>query len=308
VGVGEQVADDLLGFDAAAGFEVAQHGGGEERTGAGEFFADVLDVGLVGLEAFADGDARGLGDELIDEIGGTGGDDVPDGGAHEAGNAGGGGDGDPLLPHVLKDVGPELRGVAGDGEDFVDAMDAGTVGLVAVAELECVERNELEDPAFGVDRGGDAGGAAEDRVAAEALVEHVHVGHAVEQRDNGGLRTNGGGEVVDGAFEVVGLAAQDNEVESLTEAIGGDRGRGREREVAGWTENLEAAVLKLLGATGTDEEGDVAVGGEQPGSEEAANPACSNDENSHESILKEQPQFVLLPDGQCFVPLLRREC
>ena len=80
----------------------------------------------------------------------------------------------------------------------------------------------------GVADGGDGGGAAKDVGAAKALIEGVHVGHAVEQREDGGGGADGGGEGVDGAGEVLGLATEEDEVVVAVQVFGEDGGGWRE--------------------------------------------------------------------------------
>ena len=86
----------------------------------------------------------------------------------------------------------------------------------------------MADAAIGIAGGGDDAETAEDVLAPEALVEDVHVGHAVEEGQDGGLGADGRGEGGDGVFEVVGFAAEEDEVEGLVEVLGEDCCGGRQ--------------------------------------------------------------------------------
>ena len=74
------------------------------------------------------------------------------------------------------------------------------------------------------------GEAADRLVRTEGGVERVEMGEAVEQRQDGGLRADGRADRRDGGVEVVGLAAQQDEVEPL---IDGGREPRLDRRVAG---------------------------------------------------------------------------
>jgi hypothetical protein len=145
--------------------------------------------------------------------------------------------------------------------------------------------------AVGVAGGGDVGGSAEDVGATEALVERVHVGHAVEQREDGGLGSNGWGDGVHRGGEVVGLATEEDELvggglRGGCERFGNDGWRRRKGEIAKGAGEVEAFRGEERGGTRADEEGYVAMRGKEAGSEVAAERSGAQNESSHGSILR----------------------
>ena len=136
----------------------------------------------------------------------------------------------------------------------------GVDGGVEFAEVDVVEELvHVDDAAFGVEVCGDAGGAAEDGVATEAVGEGVEVGDAVEEREDCGVGADGGGEVFDGGGELIGLGAEEDEVEGLGRGVefGGGEEVGLDGEVGFGFDDVEAVAAELSGAALADEEGDV---------------------------------------------------
>ena len=84
---------------------------------------------------------------------------------------------------------------------------------------------ELNHLARLVEGGGDRAEAAEHALAPELLVEHIQMQHAVEQRDDRGLRPDRRGKRCDGVVEVERLAAQQHDIEFFGELVGLHRRR-----------------------------------------------------------------------------------
>ena len=73
----------------------------------------------------------------------------------------------------------------------------------------------MNDAAVGVERRRDYAKAAEQVVRAEAIGEDIEVPHAVQERQYRRSRTDGLGEGRHRAIEIVGLAAEEDEVEGV---------------------------------------------------------------------------------------------
>src|SRR6202012_288995 len=139
--------------------------------------------------------------------------------------------------------------------------DARCALTIELAEGHIAELGELEDAAFGIHVAVDAAGAPEDVLGAKARVEHIEMMHAIEDRENRGLRADGGGEILDCGFQRVGLDREEDEVERLrlcAELIDGDELR-LDGGVAERADDLQTGAAKLLRTCGAYEEGDVAA-------------------------------------------------
>ena len=190
-GSGDEVGDDVVGFDAVSGFDVSHHGGGEDEAGFGDHGAHSGGEGFAWGVVVGFGDLGGFVEDGCGEGGSAGFDDVGDGGAHEAGQGGEGGEEDPFFPHVLEDGGAGFAAAFGDG--FAEGLDTGGEGAVLFAEGEGGEFAEVADGAVGVEGCGDLALAAEDGLGAEAGGEGFEVFHAVEEGEDCGLWGYGGG-------------------------------------------------------------------------------------------------------------------
>ena len=76
----------------------------------------------------------------------------------------------------------------------------------------------MNDAAVGVERRRDHAKPAEHMVRAEPIGENIEVPHAVQERQDRRSRTDRLGEGRHRAFEIVGLAAEEDEVERVSEA------------------------------------------------------------------------------------------
>src|SRR5262249_30295699 len=74
----------------------------------------------------------------------------------------------------------------------------------------------------------DRAGTAEHAPGAEARIETVEMIETIEERQDGAFGANGGRDAVDGAVEIVGLAAQQHEIEG---GRTGGRSQGQHPEV-----------------------------------------------------------------------------
>jgi hypothetical protein len=110
------------------------------------------------------------------------------------------------------------------------------------------------------------------------------VAHAVEKRENGGVRADRRSEGVNGILEIVRLAAEEYEIVVLREAIGLNGRRGGIMHISERALDHKPAVSQLLGATWTHEERDVAPGLEQAPTEVSADATSSDDKDSHSMI------------------------
>ena len=86
---------------------------------------------------------------------------------------------------------------------------------------------EMKNAAIGVERRRDHALAAERGVAAEPRRQEIHVRHAVEKRQYRRIAPTAGANKFGGGGEVVGLAAQKNEVKRIAQIAGRDGRRVR---------------------------------------------------------------------------------
>ncbi len=99
----QKIAQDVVELRARTALDVAQHGRGETRTRRRESGAAALQGGRAGRKALARGNGGALLEQRHGEIRRTRRHDIADRRAHQAGDAGAGGDEHPLLPHLLQE-------------------------------------------------------------------------------------------------------------------------------------------------------------------------------------------------------------
>ena len=87
-GAAQEIAENMVAFGRTAGFDVAQHRGGQQRTRCGERGPRPLEGRLTRRVALRRRDRGAFIEQRSDEIRGAGGDDVADRSAHQAGDAG----------------------------------------------------------------------------------------------------------------------------------------------------------------------------------------------------------------------------
>ena len=164
----------------------------------------------------------------------------------------------------------------------LDGLDARCDRLVTLAEADVVQGLERVDDALSVYVRDDARTTAEDGAFAKACDEDIEVRHAVEHWEDGGLRADGGSEVLHGRGERVGLRADENEIEGRGDLAGQQELRLYVEAVlqAG---DVEAVAAQLFSARGMDEEGDVAAGSGEASSEVAADGSGADDEGTHKA-------------------------
>ncbi len=105
--------------------------------------------------------------------------------------------------------------------------------------------------------------------------------HAIEERNDRGLRTDGGRKGFDRVVEVEGLAAQQHDVEGLLQRVGLHGRRLLQRDSPARALDDEARSGELLGAAWPDQKRDVASRLQQPASEISADRSGTDHENAH---------------------------
>ncbi len=111
----QQVAENVPALHRRTRFEVTEHGGRKRGTGPGDHAGSVVQIAGSGRMAFRGCDGGALGEQGLRERQASSGYDVSERGAHQAGDAGVGSDGDPLDPHLLHDPGTEFSVEVGAG-------------------------------------------------------------------------------------------------------------------------------------------------------------------------------------------------
>src|SRR5262249_4538901 len=139
---------------------------------------------------------------------------------------------------------------------------------------------QMDDFAFGVERGGDDALPAEDTIGTEAIVEGIEVTHAVEQRKDDAVGSDGGGERCDGIVEIVRFATEEDEIERLAEVFFENR-RGPQRDIAERAADDQTGVCQFGGASRADEECNVSSGLQQSSAKISADRAGTDHQSSH---------------------------
>ncbi|CAM5658579.1 hypothetical protein SAVIM40S_00024 [Streptomyces avidinii] len=222
-----------------------------------------------------------LGDQGRRQIGPAGnGVHLSDRAAHQAGQGDEGGDEGPLVPHGGDDVLGRRRVDARLGQDGTDRVHAGRRTGVELTGQDHRGRRHAEDVAVRVEGGDHLRDTTEDRVGPEARDERVEVGHAIEQRHDGGVRADGGFDVRQGRVQGGRLhGEQDQVVRSVHRAC---RHQARcEVELLSLPRHAQAARFEGLRAGRPDQKGDVLARVREPGAEEAADGAGADREDPH---------------------------
>ena len=107
------------------------------------------------------------------------------------------------------------------------------------------------------------------------------MGHAVEQRQDRGLCSNGRRERIRRGREIVGLAAEKDQIEGIAQRIGRDGRRCRPVDVAETAADHQAGLRQLSGTLRPHEEDNIAACRQQPAAEISADRPSTDHQNSH---------------------------
>jgi hypothetical protein len=140
---------------------------------------------------------------------------------------------------------------------------------------------QLHDFALVVERHRDRAEPAEHALTPEFRVEHVQMQHAIEQREDRGLRSDRRREGFDRILEIERLAAQQHDVEFLFQDVGLHRRRIFQGDVAVRAFDHKARGGKFRRASRPDQKCDVAAGLQHPAAEISADGPGANHENAH---------------------------
>src|SRR6185437_4706956 len=127
--------------------------------------------------------------------------------------------------------------------------------------------------------------AAEHGMVTKSLGQQVEMAHAIEQRQNRGVRSDRGRKRQHRLWQVVSLATEQNEVVRLAESPGLNC-RCRQIGVSPWTADREAGACQLLASSRSDEEGYVPAALQQPAAKVAANGTGADDQDAHVLLLR----------------------
>ncbi|MNN06040.1 hypothetical protein D3C81_1188190 [compost metagenome] len=133
--------------------------------------------------------------------------------------------------------------------------------------------------------GADEAQPAQHLVATEACIQRGVMTQAIEDRQHRGVGADGRGNRVDGAVQVVGLAAEDHQIErtrvrELRQCIGSDVG-DRERRITQRTADHQAIAIQLRGAVGPHQERHIDTGLRQATTEITAGATGAKNQNTH---------------------------
>ncbi len=144
---------------------------------------------------------------------------------------------------------------------------------------------EVEDLAARPQRGADEAQPAEHARVAEARVQRFVVAQAVEDRQHVGAGLHRRRDRVHRVVQVVGLAAEQDQIEARLAQRVGQLGGGQHRHaqvcIAERADQLQAVLAQPRGAGGPQQEGDVRAGLRQASAEVAAGAAGAEDQDAH---------------------------
>lgn len=221
-------------------------------------------------------DLLALGDRLEDLRFASGGEDVADGAAEQAGDDAGGGDEGPFLPQPRGDVVHDLQC---DAVDFERPADLDGHGLaMQSADGQAAQRGHLHDGRVFVQGRDDLHDASEDS-SREGALQQVDVGHAVEQRDDAGLWPDRRSERRDDRFQCWCLDCDDHELERTCVVQRSD-GAHRVHDLHTGRAEVQTVGGELRGAALSDKERHVLPGGDESRPEGSAGGSCFDDEFS----------------------------
>src|SRR5581483_2055749 len=109
--------------------------------------------------------------------------------------------------------------------------------------------------------------------------------HSIEQRQDRAALIDRRGEVIDRTLQVIGLAAQQNQIESRAQLSSPHRRRIAQLQIASGAFDAQAFAAQLRCAPLTYQEGHVTLGLQQPASKVATKGAGADPENSHSELL-----------------------
>ena len=144
---------------------------------------------------------------------------------------------------------------------------------------------EVDDASLGVERRRNNTLTAQHRAGAESSAKQIHMFHAVEQRQYRGVRADGRGKRIDRRWQIVGLAAQQDQIERRLKLIRKDRRRLRDGHVATRAADDQSGLRQLFGAARPHQKCHVAAGFLEPTAEIAAKRARADHQNAHHEIL-----------------------
>ena len=139
----------------------------------------------------------------------------------------------------------------------------------------------MMDYAFCIQHRGDLALAAHDAVDAEFRIQHIEMFYAVEEGNDRRVRTDSRGKRRDRVVEIIGLAAQDDDIERVRDLVRYDGRRVLERRIAGRAFDDKAVLGHQLRALRANQKRHVAARLQQPAAEISAGCASANHENPH---------------------------
>ena len=142
----------MIGLDRPAALDIPEHRCGNGGLRRGEHASGELAGRFAGREPLRRRDRAALVEKRGRQVDGAGGDDVAESRPHQAGDAGGGGDEHPLVPHLLQDRVAQARLEAGARKCRRDGLAARRYGAVLLAECHAMDVVEMADVALGAER------------------------------------------------------------------------------------------------------------------------------------------------------------
>ena len=283
-GAAEQIAGDVVGLDAAAGFQVAQHRGVRRARLAAEHRTHLRQEALGGRIS---GGARDL-DRVLQQPPQhrpalrRAAQNLAHIGAHQAGGRRHRAQHDQLLPHLAHDVGHRRRlHAGGGGEGVPQRLAAAAHRPVLLAEDELAVVVEVAHDAVRGQRGADLRHPAEHRAAAEALAQRLHVRDAVEHRQHRAVGVQPRLDRRHRGIQVVGLAGEQHEIVLAPHRLGAHAWYLDPR-VAVTAFDAQAIARELRLPRRAHQEGDVRPGLHQPAAEIPAERAGAEDQDAHQ--------------------------
>src|SRR5450631_246320 len=196
------VAQDVFALGGRTPLDVSEHRPFHRRSHGGDQGRVEFDKGGSGFEAGGGSDGAALVENFEHRLSTARcGEDVANTGAHQTGYPGTEAQLHELLPDVLhhRFTGPSIK--AGAAETGVERVRPVAEAAKDFTEHEIVVGNKLDDPALGIHTSADIRHTAQYVACAEPRNEPVEMSHAVEYRQDHGVRPNRRSELVHGFVE-----------------------------------------------------------------------------------------------------------
>ena len=167
-------------------------------------------------------------------------------------------------------------------QDFGDIVDW---SFIAGTECQGIKRAQLMNASIRIEGRGNARQSAQHPACAEARIKHIKMAHTIQQRKNARVWTHAVGEIPDGAVQVVGFAADNDQPVDRFEIFCAHQRRSRQVDVAQGAGDRQTTPAELFRAALSDQKSDIAARRCQASAKIAAYGARADNENLHSFLI-----------------------